>query len=317
MKLKKAFESLYNLLALDKSIRDELLKELVEDKSVCFLLGLPMYYSPKIPKVTRGASTVNYDYQLASFLQEPNSYWESLGLQEQVVLREIFNGAFDSTILYAYGVKVYNKKEVMDYLKQSNVESVELLYLLLDIPKYYYEVRSSIKIKSTIPRGIPPYIKPLNHQGIVIDGQGNTLATGGVSFGKYLMGKGRFKEIEGDFSKADNLPEIQYRLNKQSKEVSALVFHPEGILILTKESLKVTYDILDLVVSEDFEPIGLWINHKEKNYKVRCEIPQSIIDRGVDKYEVVIRRNELLNGTINNIKFIKLKLKETYEIISN
>ena len=309
MKLEQAFKQLYNLLALDKTLRDEMLKELVQDKSICFLLSIGTHYTlPKL-KATRGGQTVNYEHQLLSALNDHKAHWGTLGLREQIVLIEILSTNFNPTIFYGEGVKVYSKIEINKYLSSVGGVATELMYLFIDKPKTYFVIKHKRIVKTTIPKGFPPYTKPQNYQSVLLDVQGNTLATGNKTFGDYLLCKGRLGQIEGNFSKATSIVEIQYRLNKLSREAHALVFHPDGIMFLHKESIKVDYDILDLVVSEDFEPVGVWIRHGDRNYKILCPIPQTLVDSGVSKYTVTIKCNELLNGSLNNIEFVKLNVK--------
>ena len=310
MKLEKAFQALYDILALDKSLRNEILKELVKDTDICFLLSISMYFNRKNISITRLGKTVNLEYQVGMALTNVD-YWESLGIREQVVLKELLSNSnsYDSTIFYAYGAKVYTEVEISEYFNANEGTTDKIAYLLVDSPKYYRKSMGKRLRFSNVPNGISTQF-PLPFQTILVDSKGNTLAHGNLSFDNYLSGRGRLPLLNGDFKYSTNLPSIQYAINKRKDTKYALVFHKDGLIILSKAYIKETYAIIDFQVNDDFEVEGVWFRVGDFNHMIKCDIPQTILIKGVDKYTITVKCNELLNGDINNIEFIKFNLKD-------
>ena len=205
---------------------------------------------------------------------------------------------------------VFTKAQILRQLQTTQATESELKYLVLDSPKFYYKTKSYKLIYNTI-RKLFKHQTPMSNQTLMYDNDGTTIASGGVSLGDYLHGKGGLGEIEGNFKKAKSLTEIQYKLNRIPSEKSVLVFHPDGIIVLNKEKVKVTCDIIDLVLNDEFEVTGIYFKYKGNSYNLLCEVPQTVFDRGVDMYEVVVKLNELTSGGINNVEFVQLKLKES------
>ena len=311
--LQEASDKLYEVIALDNVLRKEILKELVHDESVCFLLSISTHFTRKNLSVTRQGKTTNLNYQIGKVLEDSGSYWQHLGMKEQVVLKELLSNSntFDSTIFYAHAVKVYSKKEILKYL--SVIEEVESIpYLIMDSYKFYYKTKAKYIKYNTFPSGKTPMVYA--NQTIIINSELMPIAYGGIELGDYLVSLskdfGNPEDIEGAFRYADSITAIQYNLNQYKGSKYALVFHKNGPIVLKKALLKETYSIIDFTFSEDFDITGVWFNVNGRPQQVKVEIPQTIINKGVDKYTITVECNKLLNGKINNVKFIKFNKKE-------
>lgn len=322
MDLYVAIEKLYDVLALDRSIAKEILKDLVEDEDVCFILSIDSHFSHTIHiPISREGMNANIEYQLGQVLTNLSvsnnaflSHFSTLDIKTQVVLKELLSASnkFDSTIFYGFATKVFSRREILEYLQPTDALSDKIPYIISDSPKYYYVSRTGSITHTNTPRSFK-HTPPFPMYTFMYDKDGATIAKGQGSFGKYLRGKGMLPEIEGQFKYGKSLVDIQYRLNKTLGNKFALVFHTEGIITLKKESLKFTCGIIDFILSDDFEVIGVWIEHKGNTYEIKTDVPQTMVDRGLHKYVVNIKANELVNEKLNNIEFVQFNLKETNE----
>ena len=316
MNLEKSLQALYETMALDKTLRDEILGELVEDEGVCLLLSLHSCYTITNLKLKRGGHTEDITSQLSGVLADTAAYWGTLSLHHQIVLKDIFSNTsiFNYTIFYAKGKRVFSKKEILEHLPSSNVGVGQLKYILTPSPKYYYVTKNSRIKYSTIPPKFSKKSLPFipNYTTVVFDNDANVIAKGNVYLGDYLRGTGRLGDITGYLSEAPDLPTIQYNINKQIKFKYALVFHPNGVITIVKEFFKKDYAILDVTVTEDFEVSGVWVVYKEIPYQIKCKVPTTVIERGIQEYTVTLEATELLNGKLRGIHFVKFNLKDSY-----
>ena len=311
MKLEKAMEALYDLIALDKNLRKEILKDLVQDDTICMLISISNVFNIKGLTVTRGGNTTNFKYQIGQILVDHKGYWEALGLKEQVVMKELLSmtNTFDSTIFYAHANTVYNKKEILEYFKVVKEDQGNIPYILMDSPKYYWVVREGRTKFNNTPKGMAtPFCMP--HNTMIFSPTGKILANGVVSLGDYLQSKGTLSKIYGDVKYGANIPAIQYSINKKMVNKYALVFHQDGAFVIGKELVKETYDIIDLMHDENFEVMGIWCSVGVFSHLIKTTVPQTMLDKGVDKYTVTIKCTKLLNGDINNVEFVKFNVKE-------
>ena len=315
MDLQKAFNVLYDVMALDKTIKKEILKDAVQDEGVCFLLSLGQHYSISNLTITRGGTTSNLKFQVSNILVNPKRFWGDLGMKEQVVLKELLsnNNTFDSTIFYGHGVKVFTKAEVSRKIHDRDTSDFPIAYLIVDSPKYYYKTRTKKIWNSTVPRGLD-IVEPKNFETVLVDANGDSLATGTAELGFYLKDGGdilRFAEPKGNFKFSNSVANIQAKVNQYKDDKYALVFHEDGIVTLSKGLIKKTYGIIDLLINDDFEVVGVWFKVTNDYYHMlNCNVPQTVIDNGIDAYTVRVECNELKNGDINNIRFIQFNKKE-------
>lgn len=320
MKLYEAITKLYDVLALDKNIAKEILKELVEDESVCFILSIRDTFSRATPMlIRRGGQNANIDYQLGQLLHNLgssnkvfNSYFKTLDMKTQVVLKEVLqsNSKYDSTIFYGYAKKTFSKREILEYLQTTQPTDEKLQYFTSDSPKYYYKTRESRIIYNTLPKGFK-HLEPIAGGTILYDGYGNARAYGQREFGEYLKNYISLPDVTGTLLRtARNIAEIQYKINSMIGNRYAIVLHKEGIKVLTKESIKLTCGIIDFILSDDFEVIGVWVEYQDNVYEIKGHVPKTVIDTGIDSHTVTFNANELISGKLNNIEFRKFSLKE-------
>ena len=309
--LNKAFDSLYNIIALDRTIRTAIFKELVKERDVCFLLSIGYNYPMANLKITRGGHTANLEYQLANFLVNPRDYWESLGLKEQVVLKEITNPnstTFDRTIFLAEGVTYFTQAAIKEYfagVTPSEFEEVHMIYT--NSSKVYYKIVRESIIKNDLPKKYKGIFVDKNTSVVFNDGQ--IVATGDNLFGDYLLGKGRFGGCFGQVVVSKNIQESQYKLNK-SKYEYAIAFTTNGVKILTKEKLKLTCDIIDLWIDDMYELIGVYITYNDSTYPIECHVPKEVYDGGLSRHQAVVSATELKNGSLKEVNFIEFKEKK-------
>ncbi len=310
MKLEEAIGALYDVIALDKNLRKEILKDLVQDDTVCMLLSIANTFHIKGIKVSRGGNTTNLKYQIGQILVDHKSYWGSLGLKEQVVMKELVSmtNTFDSTIFYAHANTVYNKKEILEYFSVEAKESGNIPYILMDSPKYYFLVKKATIKFNNLPKGVRvPFCVP--YKTVILSPEGNILAAGEVALGDYLQDKGSLSKVYGDIKYGASLSAIQYSINRKGADKYALVFHQDGALVLSKELVKETYGIIDLYF-KGFEVKGVWIMVGTHPHIIKFDVPQTMLDNGIGNYNITVECTKLLNGNINNVKFVKYNLKE-------
>jgi len=316
MNLQKASNALYDIIALDRRLRDEILMRLVEtDESICFLLSLHSYFShTNIDAASMLGKTTNYAYQLREVLLDIRAL-KTLGLKEQVVLREILrekSKVFSYTVFFGYGVKVFSKAEILKELDIDKV-SAKLPYVTVKQPKagsntFYSKTVINGRVKyNNIPQSYPKF-SVNNNETILVDTTKSIVAVADSALGEYLRGKsGVHGELISGFKFKDSFAEIQQEINGKVGEYVAIVLAKDGVIELNKELREATYPILDLVVNGDFELIGVWIVHNDKPYKVLGKrIPEYI---NVARYNVTIKYHETLGGKLTQTSIKEFKLK--------
>jgi hypothetical protein len=322
MDLQKASDTLYNLIAVDYKLRKELLKDVVEhSKEVCFLLSIGIYYHRTKLTPTLHGKTTNYTYQLHTLLEEQKT-WGSIGLQEQVVLKEILNPKstiFDSGVFYAYGVKVYTLDEIKAELGSTQHLAETYPYLLVAPPSsrnklpYYTITRSktgAIKYNNT-PQTFPKFTLE-NNTTLLIDSYMEVVGSGTQALGDYIQGNSRyFGELSSEFKYSSSIADIRRIVNSRIKEVVALVLYEGKLHTLKKELPTYSFKIVDYIITDDYDIEGVWITHNGKAYAVR--VPKYDMHR-IAKYEiqdtlVEVRCAKLLNGKLSQITFSKFIIK--------
>jgi len=322
LNLQEANTKLYDLLALDRGLRGELLQALVEkDKGVCFLLSLHLYFNNSTLSISHTGRTSNFHYQLKGVLEDAKGF-AYLGLKEQVVLKEILNNksrAFNYTIFYTYAIKVYNEDEIKKELEVIDICN-KLPYLIL--PKfskgspYYFKTstkKGTVKYNN-IPKGYPP-LPMSNDETIVVDRQNNIVGKASGLLGDYLKGTSKmYGKLGKEFKYISSIAELQLKVNKYNKENVALVLASLGPIILNKEKSVNTFNILDLVVNDAFEITGVYIEVANKAYKVKTKVAQGIVEEGINNYTVTIKYVELLDNKIKDIEFVRFYRKDVKDV---
>jgi len=315
MHLNKAIDKLYDLMALDKRLRDELLIDLVQDRAVCFILSL-YTFKPKLKdnfKITRGGTEDNFEQKLLSILQGEN-YWQMLHYKQQIVLKEAFTSAFNATIFYTYASIVYSKEEILDYLSAQK-DPQEIPYILLSHNNrrrpFYFKTINNGRVKYnnlTSTFNIPV----ANNTTTLIDSAGQVLGVADVKFGDYLMGKASLSSTSYNFSTKGSIAEIQHKLNGTTKYNKALIFMEDSWTIIEKTKETLELDIVDLEFNERYDIIGLWVKYKDTPYLILTKKVGMLIDKPLNDYKVMIKAHITLDEKLKQVEFIKL-IKERYE----
>ena len=313
MKLDEAILSLYDIIAVDKKLRNELLRDIVIDDEVCMLLSIQGNFTYNNAKVTRGNSSSTLDIVLLDVLTSPKSNWERLSIQQQVVLKELLNPkstVFSMTIFYTYGKKVFTREEILNILKNNLPKNQKIPYILLDPPRnnklpfYYKTIYNNKTLYNNIPYTLG-HVECSNNETIVLDYAGNTVASGDVLLGRYLRGvSGSYGSSIRGFIYGKDIHSIQHTVNGRATPKIAVVLYDNGIKILHKEKIKVTCDIIDLAIDDDYNITGVWVAYAGNSYLINISIPNKIIDVGIHMYQVKVLAHEQLNGKLKQIKFL-------------
>jgi len=319
MDLQKASNALYDIIAIDTRLRKEILRDMVStDLAVCMLLSIRTHYSMKVPKITRLGVTENYKEQVHAVLHDIE-VWDTLGIKEQIVLKEILNpksAIFSSTVFYSYAKNVYTKEEIENELYRK-VLTLKYPYVLLPAPTrkgraYYSKTRINGRVShSDIPKSFPIFYTDINSTIIVATASKHLIGRESVQVGNYLQGKSMtYGKLSDAFKYKDSIAEIQSVVNNKSKPYVALVFTPTGPEIIEKALESITCDILELSVDELFVPNGVWIVYNGVSYLIKGDIPNRVSMGNIHKFEVVIECSILHTGKLKQLRLIKFVRKD-------
>jgi len=315
MKIKEALDSLYNIIPLDKTLRDYKLKELlIKDKeSMSILFSFQYHVEFAHSKINVEPNDIELkDIDIYRILLDiVNSYTfkeasdkiKMLKTEHQVVLRQLIstNSIYPMPVIYEHIYKLYTLPTLKEELLAKAPQSNKIPYIVTDYPlQYTYRSNSftfsNIKNKTNRPNVPKSFCFLTSGDKVVVKGD-KTLY-------KYMNGRVFKPNI---FTKLKTCEEEEISEIKENNKGRWVTTFGDYIICEFIPNDEIVVTPYDWTSDIDFNPDGFVFKWNDNVYKIRHKVTQKLFKKGIGSFDIRITYR------LHHNKLSKIKVTEIIE----